>query len=125
MQVQQMNKNTNKETPTINVATTNMSAPSGMPLLNLSMTDKIYLAVSRQYADNLHYIYTLFCRENRPNNYNMIPETEIATFQDVTQADVYYNTVLKIKEFQSRGEVHKALSGFADISIADFQKRTR
>lgn len=120
-----MNKNTNKENPTINVATTNKPAPSGMPLLNLSMTDKMYLAVSHQYADNLHYIYTLFCRENRPNNYNMIPETEIATFQDATQADVYYNTVLKIKEFQSRGEVHKALSGFADISIADFQKRTR
>lgn len=125
MQVQQMNKNTNKENPTINVATTNKPAPSCMPLLNLSMTDKMYLAVSRQYADNLHYIYTLFCRENRPNNYNMIPETEIATFQDATQADVYYNTVLKIKEFQSHDEVHKALSGFADISIADFQKRTR
>ncbi len=120
-----MNKDTNKNKNTINVATTNAPAPSGMPLLNLSMTDKIYLAVSRQYADNLHYIYTLFCRENRPNNYNMIPETDIAAFKDAAQADIYYNTVLKIQDFQSRSDAYKALSGFADIYIADFQNRTR
>ena len=120
-----MKNKMNTENATVNVATTNTPAPHGMPLLNLSMTDKIYLAVARQYADNLHYIYTLFCRENRPNNYNMIPETAIAAFKDTTQADIYYNTVLQIKDFQSRGEAYRALSGFADIYIADFQKRTR
>lgn len=117
--------NNNKDKPIVNVATTNAPAAAGMPLLNLSMTAKIYLAVARQYTDNLHYIYTLFCRENRPNNYNIVPETAIAAFKDATQADIYYNTVNQIKDFQSRGEAYRALSGFADIYIADFQKRMR
>lgn len=120
-----MSQKTNKEQQTVNVATTNAPAPAGMPLLNLSMTDKIYLAVSRQNADNLHYIYTLFCRENRPNNYSMIPETAIAAFKDTAQADVYYNTVKQIQDFQSRSEAYRAILSFADIYIDDFKKRMR
>ena len=117
--------NENKNNKEINVATTNAPAISGMPLLNLSMTDKIYLAVSRKYVDSLHYIYSLFCRQDSFGKYCMTPESDIAAFKDKAQADLYYNTLLQIQDIQSRGETHKALSCFADFYIADFNKRTR
>ena len=109
----------------INVATTNSPATSGMPLLNLSMTDKIYLAVHRKHADNLHYIYSLFCRMNNYGKYNMIPESDIAAFKDAAQADLYFNTLSQIQDVQSRGETHRSLSGFAGTYIADFYKKVR
>lgn len=116
---------TKKSDNTINIATTNTPASPGMPLLNLSMTDKIYLAVARKNVDNLHYIYSLFCRENRPGNYNLMPEADIATFRDTTQADLYYNTLLQIQDYQSRGTGYRAILDFADIYIDDFRNKTR
>lgn len=109
----------------INITTTNEPAASGMPLLNLSMTDKIYLAVSREFRDNLYYIYSLFCRKNNHGKYNIMPESDIAAFRDNSRADLYYNTLVQIKDVQSRGETHKSLSMLAQSQIADFNNKVR
>lgn len=117
--------NKNKSEKTINIATDNQPAAPGMPLLNLSMSDKIYLAVSRQSKNNFHYIHSLVCHRVSGSNYNLIPDCEIATFKDNAQADVYYNTLLQIKDFQSRGLGYNDIRDFAKNYIDAFNQKSR
>lgn len=117
-----------KETPTpktVNIATTNKPVAAGMPVLNLSMSDKLYLAVSRHSANSLHYVYSLFCAQDRPGTYNMRPETEIATFTDATAANIYYNTINEIIAYHTNGKAYEAIRTFTDAYVQDFNQRTR
>ena len=121
-----MSKDKEAPTPkTVNVATTNTPAAAGMPLLNISMADKFYLATARSNDETLHYVYTLFCRQRSSGTYNMIPETDIAAFSDQKSADIYYGTIRQIVEYNKRGNLFEAMMSFADIYIQDFEQRMR
>ena len=104
-----------------------VSTIPGLPLLQLSMSDKIYLAVSKYTKDNLHYIYSLFCPRISPaqTQYSMVPDSEISVFKDADYADMYYQTLMQIKDFQSRGSGYEAISGFAKVYIDAFNKKSR
>ncbi len=119
-----MNKDKDK---TINIATTNVPAGVGMPLLNLSMNDKIYLAVANGQKNNLHFVYSLFCRQDSHNKsqYTLLPESEVAVFKDAAQAELYFGTLSQIKYVQSRDGTNDFIFSFADKYIQDFKKKTR
>ncbi len=70
------------------------------PKLMLNANDKLYLAVSKKNIGKLVYIYTLVNQKASGNRWDLFPTTEVATFDKKHKADIYYQTVNAIMNFQ-------------------------
>ena len=103
-----MNKKPNQENKELK--TTQVPADEN-PFLRLSMNDKVYLEVAYKKADPLYFIYALFLPRDRNNSYVLEPQSEIITFQDANQANIYYQTLQQIKNYQA-----KEMKFIADLS---------
>lgn len=75
---------------------------NGVPKLVLNMTDKLYLATAVKSVGKLTFVYTLACLKSNGNQYNLLPTTEIATFDNSRSADIYYKTVLQVMKNQQK-----------------------
>lgn len=116
----------NEQESVVNVATSNKPADNGMPLLQLSMSDKLYLAISHKYSQGgYHYVFSLFCREKNPGSYNLFPETGVATFKDLDQAELYRNTLLQVQKIQSKTVAFQKLQQMVASFVDSFNQQTR
>lgn len=112
----------NKETEFANNKNADMF--SGEPKLKLNVMEKIYLALSVKSVNKMIFIYTLVSlRSGR--NYDVFPTTEIATFDNKKDADIYYKTIKEIMRFQGN---HMGIQKIREImteQIKEFKERVR
>ena len=94
------------------------------PDLELGATDKLYLAVTRRSMGDLTFIYTLVSVRDKMGLYPMLPETQVATFKNSAQADIYHKTIIDIMCWQSKSHLQKIRRFFSDRA-ADFYKQSR
>lgn len=113
-----MNKPTKK-------ITLNRPERTAAPRLVLNNTDRFYLAVVRKRSDRLTFVYTLACLNNGGNQYRMVPETEIATFDKPADADIYYNTVKELMNFQHSSDGGQMIADSMTAEIKLFNQRVR
>ncbi len=95
------------------------------PKLTLNDEDKLYLAVAVKSANKLTFIYTLACLKANGRQWNAIPTTEISTFDNVKDADIYFKTVSEIMAYQDNQIGNKKIKEYMKEYIKTFKKKTR
>lgn len=95
------------------------------PKLTLNDEDKLYLAVAVKSANKLTFIYTLACLKANVRQWNAIPTTEISTFDNVKDADIYFKTVSEIMAYQDKQIGNKKIKESMKEYIKTFKKKTR
>lgn len=98
---------------------------NGVPKLVLNMTDKLYLATAVKSAGKLTFVYTLACLKSNGNQYNLLPTTEIATFDNSRSADMYYKTVLQVMEYQQKNIGPQKIKDMMMDEILKFHQTVR
>lgn len=95
--------------------------------LTLSMDDKIYLAVSKELAEKLSFVYTLACLKQKQNSnmYNMFATREIHAFRDKNTAELYHDTIEKIIEKNTSDKSKQVLFSANDKLIEQFYENSR
>ena len=102
------NKNeTNEINPSVNLG--------GMPALKLNMMDRFYLAVAKKSVGNLVFVYTVGC-VGRNYQYDMNASTEIATFDDAKKADIYYQTILEVIDYEKKSQFSQMYEIMVDFN---------
>lgn len=95
------------------------------PIVVLNDADKVYLAAMRR--DDARFAYVLALVSNRQNNsqfYDMVPQTQVYTFQTRPQADAFYGTVQQVSQMQRAGKFHGFFDAMSD-EIKSFNEKTR
>lgn len=98
----------------------NRPAPIAMPVLSLSMTDKMYLALMYQEHNRLAFIYTLFCRQDLSGGYCAVADQEVLVFKRSSDAKVYYETLQQIQHHQSATKNYQGLVIYNQELIKQF-----
>lgn len=71
------------------------------PQVLLNDRDKMYMATAKKTSGTMTFVYSLVCPRTNGAYYEMIPNTEVATFTDPQPADIYYRTVNQIMDFST------------------------
>lgn len=98
--------------------------PGGTPAFKLNLADRFFLAVALRTSDKLAFVYTLGCAgENR--RYNAFADTDIATFDDMTKATIYYQTVKDAIEYCKKTPLYETLLDFNENLVKIFNEQTK
>lgn len=101
------------------------------PDMTLNMMDNIYLAIVWSGAQGkpapmaLTHIYMLLCPRVNETQFALNPETRVATFANVRDAEIYYKTVLAAQQFQQKMRAAKMLARAYEDDIEKFKQRVR
>ena len=97
------------------------------PILTLNMDEKIYLAVAKCDLDKLAFVYTLACLKTNKNAncYNVFATQEIHAFKNKTSANIYYETISQMVEFNENDEAKKTFFDTNEKLIERFMERTK
>lgn len=97
------------------------------PQVLLNDRDKMYMATAKKTSGTMTFVYSLVCPRTNGAYYEMIPNTEVATFTDPQPADIYYRTVNQIMDFQQRSAGFRAIreGEFMAEYIKLFNERTK
>lgn len=97
------------------------------PQVLLNDRDKMYMATAKKTSGTMTFVYSLVCPRTNGTYYEMIPNTEVATFTDPQPADIYYRTVNQIMEYQQRSAGFRAIreGEFMAEYIKLFNERTK
>lgn len=101
------------------------------PDMTLNMMDNIYLAIVWSGAQGkpapmaLTHIYMLLCPRVNETQFALNPETRVATFANVRDAEIYYKTILAAQQFQQKLQGAKMISEIFENDIEKFKQRVR
>ncbi len=95
------------------------------PVLTLDMDEKFYLAVAKRDLDKLAFVYTLACLKQKPNSYNLFPTQEIHTFKSKSSANIYYETIAQMVEFNENDKTKKLIFETNAEVIERFMEKTK
>lgn len=95
------------------------------PKLTLNDADKLYLATATKSVDKLTFIYTLACLKENGKQWNIFPTTEISTFDNVKDADIYFKTVNQIMDYQQKSLGPQKIKEMLEKEIREFTEKTR
>lgn len=95
------------------------------PDLQMSMQDKIYLAVVQNYADKLAFVQMLVCLQDCGGMYKAHPVEEIMTFANRAEANIYYKTLLQIQKAQQQTKGFGRFFEYNKDIIDEFNSRER
>ena len=96
-----------------------------LPDLTLNMSEKIYLAVSKNTNGKTAFVYTLACLRTAPNQYDLFATSEIHAFKNAATAQIYYETIEKIVEINACDEKKTAIFEMNEDIIRHFQENVR
>ena len=97
-----------------------------MPIFQLNLGERFYLAVSKQTVNKLVFVYTLGCqKQQNTGKYNGLADIQVATFQDADKAEIYYNTVYQSIEFVKTSQVYKSLIDYNSPLLKAFEKNSK
>lgn len=97
---------------------------SGMPAFVLNMDTRFYLAVAKKTVGKFVFVYTLACAGEHAH-YDAASATEIATFDNVDNAEIYYQTIKQAIEYNKKTPIYDALSEFNSGLLKNFNVATR
>lgn len=115
-------KSDDRNTITINM---NTKSTPGAPKLVLNNIDRLYLATAVKSVKNLTFIYSLVCRNTGNRQYEMLPVTEIATFDNAHDAAIYHKTVNQIMTYQQKNIGPQKIREMLADDIVAFMQQTR
>ncbi|MBD5388964.1 hypothetical protein HDR63_01775 [bacterium] len=97
------------------------------PALTIDAGQRFYLAALMRRDPQVArwYLYTLFLQRDAFGAYPMISHRETLTFDNATDADVYYKTMLDIIDAQKQTDFGASVHGFYEELIQEFYKMTR
>ena len=96
------------------------------PVLTLNMSDKLYLAVAKNFTDALSFVYTLACNKAaNSDKYDMVATPQIHTFRDKASARVYHDTVAQLVEANEANAKYKILFDLNKHQIEDLMTYAR
>lgn len=95
------------------------------PKLVLNDQDRLYLATAVKSVNKLTFVYTLACHKCNATQWEIMPKTEIATFDNVRDADIYYRTVRQVMDFQQKMPGPKCIMESMADTIKKFMENTR
>lgn len=95
------------------------------PKMVLNDTDKFYLAVAQKQIDKLTFVYSLACHNDGHNQYSLSPKTEIASFENAKDANVYYNTIRATMNFQQSANGGRVIAETMKPEIELFNQKVR
>ncbi len=95
------------------------------PSVLLNSSDKIYLAVSKKNVDKLIFVYMLVCKNTGGQRYELLPTTEVASFEDKRKSEVFYKTVQEVMKLQQKMSGLRAMYNIMSDRIAEFKENTR
>lgn len=98
------------------------------PKLVLNDRDKFYLAVSEpRVVGKTSIVYTLVCLNTGGSYYEMIPRTEMASFDNPGDANMFYNAVSEMGRYQHKQPTWESFRRIldADKYISIFHQNTR
>lgn len=95
------------------------------PKLVLNDQDRLYLATAVKCANKLTFVYTLACHKCGANQWEFIPKTEFATFDNAHDANIYYRTVQQVMDFQQKMPGPKSIMETMADTIKKFKENTR
>ena len=83
--------------------------------------------MAKKDTDKLAFVYTLACLKaaKQSNKYNMIPTPEIHTFKNKESAQIYYETIDEIVNFNLNDETKQAIFSVNDKMIEKFMENVR
>ncbi len=114
-----MNKNTDDNK-------VDTQSKNGQPAIILNDIDKLYFAVSQKTKQDLTFVYSLILRSVGGEQYELRPQTEIATFSDKKKATIYRKTIQEIIEIQKHKPiVEKFFSSLMAQEIKDFYQKVK
>ena len=95
--------------------------------LTLNMDEKVYLAVSKNTAGKIAFVYTLACLQfaGKPNTYDMTATRESHAFSDKNAAEIFYESVKRIVGFNAADKNRKMLFSFNENLIKGFNENVR
>ncbi len=102
-----------------------LAQSNAVPDLTLNTSDKIYLATAKRSGGKLTYVYILACLKTLNNNYEINPTTQIATFDNAKRADIFYETVKRVMEYQNAAPGVRQIRDALSEDIAAFNQKTR
>lgn len=103
----------------------NSSKKIVQPKLVLDDRSKIYLAVHKKSVNKLIFVYMLVSNSTVGRYWDVIPTTEIATFDDADEADIYLNTILQVMEYQQKFAGLRAIKNNMEEEIKAFNEKVR
>ena len=80
--------------------------PGKTPAFKLNLMDRFYLAVTKKSVGNLVFVYTLGCA-GQNFRYDATATVDIATFDSESIADIYYQTILEVIDYEKRSKLSK------------------
>lgn len=95
------------------------------PSVLLNSSDKIYLAVSKKNVDKLIFVYMLVCKNAGGQRYDLLPTTEVASFEDKRKSEVFYKTVQEVMNLQQKMSGLQFLYNIMSDKITEFKENTR
>lgn len=125
----QKNQTKNKQAETQSAPTTvkPLVIPGNLPALKLNMADRFYLAVTKRTRNNLVFVYTLGC-VGKDYKYDMTASTEIAAFDNEIMAEIYYQTILELIDYEKKSifsEKYELMVAFNDGLMKNFNAKKR
>lgn len=98
--------------------------PGGMPALRLNTMDRFYLAATKKAVGKLVFVYTLCCVWEK-SRYEMVATPEIAAFDDAKKAEIYYQTVLALIEYEKKFPVYEIMFDFNSGLLEHFNQNIK
>ena len=95
------------------------------PRLVLDDTTRLYLALATKTQGKLTFVYTLVCRRAGAARWNMAPVTEIASFYNAADAEMYAQTVRQVMNIQQQDAAPKKIKSLLFDQIQHFNQKTR
>ncbi len=97
------------------------------PRLTIDIGAKFFLAVAlRKSADHrLIFIYTLFLAPDKLGAYSMTPQTEVNTFDNPQDADIYFKTINDTIKCNYNNAAWSAIEMYLGHKIKDFNQMIR
>ena len=101
--------------------------PGKAPAVKLNLMDRFYLAVTKRARNNLVFVYTLGCA-GQNFRYDMNATIDVAAFDNETTANIYYQTILELIEYEKESnfsQMYELMVDFNDGLMKNFNNNKR
>lgn len=93
--------------------------------IHINLNDRLYLALARkEVSDKLIYVYTFGC-PGQLGRFCLNPSTDIATFTNPKNAELYVNTISNVMHAQSVWPIYSMFRNALKAELEIFNKMTK
>lgn len=107
--------------------TINKNTQIPKPQLTINISDRFYLAalLRENTKSSLFFVYTLFLLRDAHGAYPMQGHMEAHTYQNLSDAEIYYKTLMDIIDSQRQTDFGAKVHEYYEARVKDFYKMSR